>query len=59
MATENITVAIGIVNIRKSPAVEAAAWFHRLEKTHPGRFMLGVGVGHRKGIQQRRHRGRL
>lgn len=45
VATENITVAIGIVNIRKSPAVEAAAWFHRLEKTHPGRFMLGVGVG--------------
>lgn len=47
-ATEHITVATGIVNIWKSPAAEVAASFHRLEKTHPGRFMLGVGIGHRE-----------
>lgn len=48
--TESITIATGIVNIWKSPAVEVAASFHRLEKTHPGRFMLGVGIGHREAV---------
>ena len=49
-ATENVTIATGIVNIWKSPAAEVAASFHRLEKTHPGRFMLGVGIGHREAL---------
>ena len=47
-ATETITVATGIVNIWKAPATEVAESFHRLEKTHPGRFMLGIGIGHRE-----------
>lgn len=45
-ATERITVATGIVNIWTAPAGEVAASFHRLEERHPGRFVLGVGVGH-------------
>jgi probable F420-dependent oxidoreductase len=45
-ATERITVATGIVNIWAVPAVEAAASYHRLEARHPGRFVLGVGIGH-------------
>ena len=49
-ATESVTVATGIVNIWKSPATEVAASFHRLERTHPGRFMLGIGIGHREAI---------
>lgn len=49
-ATEHLTVATGIVNIWKSPAAEVAASFHRLERTHPGRFMLGVGIGHRESL---------
>ncbi len=49
-ATESVTIATGIVNIWKSPAKEVAASFHRLEKTHPGRFLLGVGIGHRESL---------
>ncbi|MFV0319693.1 MAG: TIGR03620 family F420-dependent LLM class oxidoreductase [Microbacterium sp.] len=45
-ATEQVTVATGIVNIWTAPAVEVAASFHRLERTHPGRFVLGIGIGH-------------
>lgn len=47
-ATEAITVATGIVNIWKSPASEVAESYHRLDRTHPGRFMLGIGIGHRE-----------
>lgn len=47
-ATEHITVATGIVNIWTAPAAEVARSFHRLEKAHPGRFILGIGIGHRE-----------
>lgn len=49
-ATVSVTVATGVVNIWKSPADEVAASFHRIEKVHPGRFMLGVGIGHRESL---------
>lgn len=52
-ATEQVTVATGIVNIWKSPAAEVAASFHRVERTHPGRFMLGIGIGHRESLGER------
>ena len=52
-ATDRLTVATGIVNIWKSPATEVAASFHRLERKHPGRFMLGVGIGHREALGDR------
>lgn len=45
-ATSTITVATGIVNIWTAPAGEIAESFHRLEAKHPGRFLLGIGVGH-------------
>ncbi|NGX09387.1 TIGR03620 family F420-dependent LLM class oxidoreductase [Mycobacteroides franklinii] len=45
-ATENLTVASGIVNIWTSPVDEIAAAFHRIEAAYPGRFLLGVGAGH-------------
>lgn len=44
--TETITVATGIVNIFSAPADEIAASYHRIESRHPGRFVLGIGVGH-------------
>jgi probable F420-dependent oxidoreductase len=47
-ATERITVATGIVNMWKDDAATVAASYHRLEGKHPGRFVLGVGVGHRE-----------
>ncbi|MUM18193.1 LLM class F420-dependent oxidoreductase [Mycobacterium sp. CBMA271] len=45
-ATENLTVASGIINIWTSPVDEVAASFHRIEAAYPGRFLLGVGAGH-------------
>ncbi|AOW91594.1 LLM class F420-dependent oxidoreductase [Rhodococcus sp. WMMA185] len=45
-ATSSITVATGITNIWTAPAQQIADSFHRLESRHPGRFLLGVGVGH-------------
>jgi probable F420-dependent oxidoreductase len=45
-STENLKVATGIVNIWSSAAGPVAESFHRIEATHPGRFVLGIGVGH-------------
>ncbi|MFC0447642.1 LLM class F420-dependent oxidoreductase [Rhodococcus jostii] len=45
-ATSSITVATGIVNIWTASAEDIAKSFHRLEDRHPGRFLLGIGVGH-------------
>ncbi|GAC66241.1 LLM class F420-dependent oxidoreductase [Gordonia soli] len=45
-ATENITVATGIVNIWNTDAAAIADEFHELEADFPGRFYLGVGAGH-------------
>lgn len=55
-ATERIRVATGIVNIWTAPAAEVAASFHRLERTHPGRFTLGIGIGHPEAIGERYRR---
>jgi len=45
-ATERLRVATGIVNIWTSPADQVAASYHRVDQHFPGRFVLGVGVGH-------------
>lgn len=45
-ATKTIPVVTGIVNMWREPAVEAAASYHRIEDRHPGRLVLGVGIGH-------------
>ncbi|MGC5247247.1 LLM class F420-dependent oxidoreductase [Gordonia sp. DT219] len=45
-ATENITVATGIVNIWNTDPRAIAGEFHELEQDFPGRFYLGVGAGH-------------
>lgn len=44
--TENLQVATGIVNIWAADANTVAESYHRIESAHPGRFVLGVGVGH-------------
>ena len=44
--TSSLQLATGIVNIWASPAAEVAASYHRIEKAYPGRFLLGIGVGH-------------
>ncbi|MFD4366896.1 LLM class F420-dependent oxidoreductase [Rhodococcus sp. NPDC058521] len=45
-ATETITVATGIVNIWTATAHDIADTYHRFEQKYPGRFLLGIGVGH-------------
>ena len=44
--TERIVVATGIVNIWTGDPHELADSYHRIEEAHPGRVLLGVGVGH-------------
>lgn len=45
-ASTTLVVATGITNIWTAPAAEVAESFHRLDARHPGRFLLGIGVGH-------------
>jgi probable F420-dependent oxidoreductase len=45
-ATSTVVVATGIVNLWTAAAPAVAASYHRIEAKHPGRFLLGVGVGH-------------
>ncbi|GAB3697265.1 LLM class F420-dependent oxidoreductase [Nocardiopsis oceani] len=47
-ATSRLAVATGIVNIWTAPAAEVADAYRRLESAYPGRFLLGVGAGHRE-----------
>lgn len=47
-ATSRLAVATGIVNIWAAPAEEVADAFARLESAYPGRFLLGIGAGHRE-----------
>lgn len=44
--TTNVKVATGIVNIWTAEPGPVAESFHRIEKAYPGRFLLGIGVGH-------------
>jgi len=47
-ATTSLTLATGIVNMWNSDAHDVARSFARVESRHPGRFLLGVGAGHRE-----------
>ncbi|HEX2284986.1 MAG TPA: TIGR03620 family F420-dependent LLM class oxidoreductase, partial [Mycobacterium sp.] len=44
--TTTLQVATGIVNIWTAGAGPVSESFHRIEKAYPGRFLLGIGVGH-------------
>ncbi len=50
--TSSLQLATGIVNIWSSPAAEVAESYHRIENEYPGRFLLGIGVGHPEHTQQ-------
>jgi probable F420-dependent oxidoreductase len=49
--TTTLQVASGIVNIWTADAASAAESFHRIERAYPGRFLLGIGVGHPEANQ--------
>ncbi|WP_137148854.1 LLM class F420-dependent oxidoreductase [Mycolicibacterium sp. CR10] len=52
--TSTLQVATGIVNIWTAEAGPVAESFHRIEAAHPGRLLLGIGVGHPEAHQQYR-----
>ena len=53
-ATTDLVIASGIVNVWAAPATEVAQAFTRLEERYPGRFLLGIGIGHPEATQQYR-----
>ena len=53
-ATTNLSVATGIVNIWTADPGPVSESFHRIDAAYPGRFLLGIGVGHPEAIQQYR-----
>ena len=44
--TTTLKVATGIVNIWTAAPGPVAESFHRIDNAYPGRFLLGIGVGH-------------
>jgi probable F420-dependent oxidoreductase len=53
-STTTLKVATGIVNIWTAAAKPVAESFHRINNAYPGRFVLGVGVGHPEAHAQYR-----
>ena len=52
--TSTLKVATGIVNIWTAAAGPVAESFHRIDSAYPGRFLLGIGVGHPEAHQEYR-----
>jgi probable F420-dependent oxidoreductase len=50
--TNSLQLATAIVNIWSAPAPVVAQSYERIENAHPGRFLLGVGVGHREHTEE-------
>ena len=53
-ATDRIAVATGIVNVWKDDAATVGASWHRVTARHPGRFLLGLGIGHPEATREYR-----
>jgi probable F420-dependent oxidoreductase len=53
-ATETLQVATGIINVWTAEAEQVAEAYHRVEKAYPGRFLLGIGVGHPEHTEEYR-----
>ena len=50
--TTSLQLATGIVNIWSAPAAAVAESYQRIENAYPGRFLLGIGVGHPEHTQE-------
>lgn len=53
-ATSALAVGTSIQSIWQYAAAESAAGFAELEKAHPGRFLLGLGVAHARNTAEYR-----
>src|SRR5262245_49945244 len=51
-ATTTLTLATSIVNMWQDQPEGVARSFARVQRRHPGRFLLGVGAGHREATRQ-------
>lgn len=51
-ATTRLVMATGIVNIWRDEATKVAAAHRRISHAFPGRFLLGIGVGHPERTSQ-------
>jgi probable F420-dependent oxidoreductase len=49
-ATSKIVIATAIVNMWTNDAASIARSYERIDAKHPGRFLLGVGIGHPESI---------
>jgi probable F420-dependent oxidoreductase len=47
-ATSTLSVGTSIVNVWTADAKPVAESFHRIDAAFPGRFILGIGAGHRE-----------
>ena len=52
--TDTLQVATGIVNVWTAPAKQVADAYHRIEDAYPGRFLLGIGIGHPEHTEESR-----
>ena len=52
--TETLQVATGIVNVWTAPAKQVADAYKRIEDAYPGRFLLGIGIGHPERTEEYR-----
>jgi probable F420-dependent oxidoreductase len=51
-ATTTLTLAASIVNMWRDQPEDVAGSFARVHRRHPGRFLLGIGAGHREAAAQ-------
>jgi probable F420-dependent oxidoreductase len=51
-ATTTLTLATSIVNMWQDQPQDVAGAFARVQSRRPGRFLLGIGAGHREATQQ-------
>lgn len=51
-ATTHVVVGTAIINMWTNDPVRLAASFTRAEERHPGRLLLGIGIGHPESISQ-------
>ena len=45
-ASSTLPIATGVLNVWKHTPAEVAAGHAELTRAHPGRFLLGIGIGH-------------
>lgn len=51
-ATDSLVIATGIVNIWQDAPADIAKVYERIAAKYPGRFLLGIGAGHREHTQE-------